>query len=430
MSDKDDRSGNASRSDQRVGQSSNLRLASTITALGITQIIAWGTTFYALGVLAPPIMTDTAWSRSLVFAGLSAALLAAGAVSTWVGRAIDQHGARGIMSIGSALMAAVLVAVSMANSPATYIAAWVALGITMRMCLYDAAFAAVVQAAPGRGRRAISYLTLFGGFASTVFWPIGHALNEAVGWRQTFLIYAAINLLVCLPLHAFALQRRTTAVETKPHTDTQTASVVEQQSSSALKGRERRLALILFATVMSLNGIIFSALSAHLVTLLQIKGLAAAVAVGVASLVGVAQVGGRLTEVLFGRRLAPLNLARLAVALLPLACLILLMPELRYEIAVAFTITYGVSNGLVTIVRGAVPLALFGAEGYGLVLGIIATPILVLGALAPMAFALLMEFTGVDIAVATLLAGALASLTCVQIMARRFAHRQSTAASG
>lgn len=403
----------------------NLRLATTIVALGITQIIAWGTTFYALGVLARPIMSDTGWSRSLVFAGLSAALLAAGTVSAWVGRTIDRRGALGIMSAGSVLMAVVLVAVSMATSPVAYIASWVALGVAMRMCLYDAAFAAVVQAAPGRGRRAISYLTLFGGFASTVFWPIGHALNEAVGWRQTFLIYAALNLLVCLPLHALALRRRQTPVDATQNMDTPQPTISEDPTASTLKGRERSFALVLFATVMSLNGIIFSALSAHLVTLLQTKGLAAGLAVGVASLVGVAQVGGRLTEVVFGRRLAALNLARLAVALLPLACLILLMPELGYQMAVVFAITYGVSNGLVTIVRGAVPLALFGAEGYGLILGIIATPILVMGALAPMAFALLIDFAGSTFAVAALLIGALASLTCVQVLARRFARYQS-----
>ena len=430
MSDPDDQAKSDAPNRARARRSENLRLAGTITALGITQIIAWGTTFYALGVLARPIMADTGWSRSLVFAGLSAALLSGGAISTRVGHIIDTRGARGVMSVGSVLMAVMLVAVSMAGSPVVYIAAWIALGITMRMCLYDAAFAAVVQAAPGRGRRAISYLTLFGGFASSVFWPIGHALNDAFGWRETFLIYAALNLLICLPLHAFALQSRPVPPSDDGSQDLAEPTLTTAQASQPLAGRERTTALALFTIVMSLNGIIFSALSAHLVSLLQNKGLAAGVAVGVASLVGVAQVGGRLTEVFFGRRLPPLDLARLAVGLLPLACLILMLPELRYYIAVAFAIAYGVSNGLVTIVRGAVPLALFGPDGYGLVLGIIATPVLVLGALAPMAFALLIEFAGVDVAVASLLVGALASLICLQLMSRRFAHRQDRTATG
>ena len=182
--------------------------AHAVVALGISQIIAWGTTLYALGVLGKPIAADTGWSQGLVFGGLTVGLLTSGAVSPVVGRLIDRRGGRAIMSLGSIATAFGLVLLSLVAHPYAYLAVWVLLGVAMRLCLYDAAFAALVQVTPSRGRRAISYLTLFGGFASSIFWPIGHALNGAVGWRQTLLIFAAINLLVCLPLHWIGLARR------------------------------------------------------------------------------------------------------------------------------------------------------------------------------------------------------------------------------
>src|SRR6185295_7670473 len=155
-----------------------------VLALGITQITAWGTSFYCLGVLAGPISQDTGWSRGFVFLGFTVALLIMGLVSV------------GLFALGHV------------RSEPAYLAVWAFLGLGMRLCLYDAAFAALVQVAPSRGRKAISYLTLFGAFASSVFWVIGHALNQRLGWRQTLVLFALINLAVCLPLHWFGLARR------------------------------------------------------------------------------------------------------------------------------------------------------------------------------------------------------------------------------
>src|SRR5204862_1659841 len=131
-----------------------------------------------------------------------------GIVSSAVGRAIDRHGARAVMTLGTVLVSAGLFGLSHVRSEPAYLAVWVFLGVGMRLCLYDAAFAALVQVAPSRGRKAISYLTLFGAFASSVFWVIGHALEEQVGWRQTLVIFAVINLVVSVPLHWLGLARR------------------------------------------------------------------------------------------------------------------------------------------------------------------------------------------------------------------------------
>src|SRR4030095_8938785 len=179
-----------------------------VLALGITQITAWGTSYYCLGGLAGPISQDTGWSRGFVFLGFTVALLAMGVVSSAGGRAIDRYGGRAVRTLGTVLISAGLYALAHVRSEAAYLAVWAFLGLGMRLSLYDAAFAALVQVAPSRGRIAISYLTLFGAFASSVFWVVGHALDERVGWRQTLVLFALINLAVCLPLHWFGLARR------------------------------------------------------------------------------------------------------------------------------------------------------------------------------------------------------------------------------
>ena len=212
-----------------------------VVCLGFTQIIAWGTTLYCLGVLGKPIAADTGWSQTLVFGGLTMGLLVSSAVSTSIGRLIDQRGARLVMCLGSLLVAAGLIALALARQTSHYLAAWALLGLAMRMSLYDAAFAAIVQVTPTRGRRAISYLTLFGGLASTVFWPIGYAIEASYGWRVTLLVFAAINLVVCLPLNWFGLARREMVAPLA-------ASTTEGASATApvLEGRQRQLAMVLF----------------------------------------------------------------------------------------------------------------------------------------------------------------------------------------
>src|SRR5262245_2820081 len=160
-----------------------------VNALGITQITAWGTSYYCLGVLAKPIVADTGWPLTTVFLGFSVALLVMGFISTWVGWLIDRVGARAVMCAGTIIVSAGLVALSQVWDQASYLAVWVVLGIGMRCCLYDAAFAGLVQVTPTRGRKAISYLTLYGAYASTVFWVVGHYLNEALGWRGTLIAF-------------------------------------------------------------------------------------------------------------------------------------------------------------------------------------------------------------------------------------------------
>jgi hypothetical protein len=411
-------SGPSARADWRA------RLADPMTgavlALGITQITAWGTSYYCLGVLAGPISQDTGWSRGFVFLGFTVALLTMGLVSSAVGRVIDRHGGRAVMTLGTVLVSVGLFALAHVRSEWAYLAVWAFLGLGMRLCLYDAAFAALVQVAPSRGRTAISYLTLFGAFASSVFWVVGHALNEQVGWRQTLVLFALINLTVCLPLHWLGLARREAGgVVAAP-----TGGAKASPDGPPLEGRSRSVAIALFALIMSLNGVVFGVISVQLVPLLEAAGLATAAAVWVASTKGVAQFGGRVVEIVFARNLRAITVGRVAVGVLPPSLLLLLTGTGHLAMIVAFTLLMGASQGVITIVRGAVPLALFGTKGFGAVLGAIATPVLIVNAAAPTAFAWIVDRWGWGTARGVLLVSCSAAWLAMELMARWYERQR------
>ena len=385
-----------------------------VNALGITQITAWGTSFYCLGVLAKPIVADTGWPLTTVFLGFSVALLVMGLISTSVGRLIDRVGARAVMCVGTIIVSAGLVALSGVTDPRSYLAVWAALGIGMRCCLYDAAFAALVQVTPTRGRKAISYLTLYGAYASTVFWVVGHYLNEAYGWRGTLIAFAAINLAICLPLNWLGLAHRDppepSAAAAAPPTPSPDGPVLE--------GRIRVVGIFLFALIMSLNGFVFGVISIQLVPLLEAAGLAGATAVWVASLKGHGQFAGRVVEIFFGRNLKAMTIARIAIAVVPVCLALLFLAKGDLFQLIAFTVLLGASQGVITIVRGAVPLALFGANAYGAVLGVIATPVLLVNAFSPAIFALLVEQFGWNISLYALFGCSTATWIAIELMSR------------
>lgn len=407
-----------------MGKPASDPLMLAVCALGIAQITAWGTAYYCLGVLAGPIGADTGWSRSFVYFGFTVALLAMGAVSPVAGRAIDRYSARAVMALGTVLVSIGLYALSLVRSELEYLCVWIFLGLGMRLCLYDAAFAALVQVVPRRGRRAISYLTLFGAFASSVFWVLGHYLNEAEGWRQTLALFAAINLIVCLPLNWIGLSRREA-----PGTG---ASDASQASASPdgppLEGTMRVVAMALFALVMSLNGFVFAVVTVQLVPLLEAAGLATAAAVWVASMKGFAQFGGRVVEIVFGRNLHAITVARISIGILPVAFALLLVAQGRLYTIIAFTLLMGASQGVITIVRGAVPLALFGATGYGAVLGLLATPVLIVNAVSPTVFAMIVDRWDWQTSQVVLVAVSGASFLAMEWMARWYDARKGVAA--
>ncbi|HEY8552940.1 MAG TPA: hypothetical protein VIL43_00195, partial [Burkholderiales bacterium] len=251
------------------------------------------------------------------------------------------------------------------------------------------------------------------------FWVVGHFLNESLGWRETLVVFAAINLAVCLPLNWFGLARREPADIAPPREDPARA-----KEGPPLEGPARTLAMILFALVMSLNAFVFGVISVQLVPLLEGAGLATAAAVWVASMKGFAQFAGRVVELVFGRRLHAMTVARIAIGVLPVSFALLWLGHGRLALIVAFTLLTGASQGVVTIVRGAVPLALFGPKGYGAVLGILATPILLVTSASPTVFALIVDAFGWRTAEIVLIAASAASCIAMEIMTRWYERRR------
>ena len=367
-------------------------LTRVIVAIGITQIIGWGTTVYALGVLAQPIAASQGWSFGVVFGGLTVALLASGVVSLPVGRWIDRQGGRWVMCSGSLLAAASLALLSAMQSLVVYFIAWALIGVAMRMVLYDAAFVSLVQLAPARGRWAISLVTLFGGLASSLLWPIGAALETAYGWRVTLLVYAALNLCVCLPLHAIFLTPLRQPFEPAP---TAAADVAHTTAAPpVLTDRQRRRAMWQFSLTMAASGLVTGAIAVQMVSVLSATGIAPQTAVALASVQGVSQTLARLLDLVFGRRMHAVTLGRITLALVATALVVLAVGGTGWVVAVVFVVVFGAANGLATIVRGTVPLALFGARGFGEMLGRLSIPIVVMNAAAPALLAILVQTFG------------------------------------
>lgn len=348
-----------------------------IGVLAVTQILSWGSLYYAFSILAPDIQRETGWSTSLVFGTYSWSLLVAGLTATPIGMLLDRFGGRLIMGFGSAVCGAGLAALSMSRSPAAYVFAWTILGFAMGLTLYEAAFATINRRFALQGRSAISTLTLFAGFASTIFWPVTHALHAWIGWRDTYLLYGVMQLVVCLPLHLLL----------GPEGPRASRSTDSEPQSHTLMGVIRHPAFWKLALAFSANVFVFSALSVHLIPLLQKLGHTANLAVLLAMLIGPMQVTGRLLERTIGRNAPPQTVGKYCFAALPAAVVIALWFGAQAWAVAAFCVLYGLSNGVITIVRGTLPQAMFGSEHYGAIAGAMAGPALIAKAAGPLVMA-------------------------------------------
>jgi predicted MFS family arabinose efflux permease len=297
-------------------------------------------------------------------------------VSPRFGRRIDAHGGRGVLAGGSALGALACAVLALAPGPAVMLVGWLLAGIAMAATLYDPAFATLHRLSGASYRRAVTALTLFGGFASTVFWPASQFLLDTVGWRAAFAVYAALHAFVCLPLHALAVPGRKVRVDIP-------APALEAAAPSRRSPRGATFAWL--AIAFALATFISSALSAHLIGLLTHGGLAARDAVLIGALIGPMQVAGRIMEFAVTRRVRALSVGTIAFALMAAALLLLAQVRGALVVALAFAVLYGWSNGVMTIVRGTVPAELFGQRGYGALLGRLAQPQFVAKAVAPLA---------------------------------------------
>ncbi len=380
-----------------------------IVALGVTQVVGYGCLYYAFAVLAPRITTSLGWSPEWTYGGFAIGLLFGGLVAPVAGRLIDQYGTRVVMTIGSALAGLSLLALAEARGPVSYIGAMIALEVVSALVLYDAAFTALTQARGTSARRAISQLTLIGGFASTLFWPLTTVLLNSFDWRDIYRIYAVLQFVLCVPLHWLLLPG---PIRSAPKA-AQAIGAADSSPVAYLEGDARRNGFALLALAFSLQGFVMSAMSVHMLTMLQGLGLSAAVAVGIGAMVGPSQVAGRLAEMLFGTSLDPVTTAWTSAALMPIGFALLMVGGLTATLAGLFAIAYGISMGLSSIVRGTVPLKLFGPAGYGAMLGKLSAPGLIVKAAAPLLFAVLIERAGLT--TSTILLVALSALAAIAL---------------
>jgi MFS family permease len=368
-----------------------------ISALGVTQIFAWGTSYYLPAVLAAPIVADTGWSLTWVVGGLSLGLLTAGVVSPFIGRTIARRGGRPVLAASAGLLAAGLLALALAHSLPVFLMAWLVMGLGMGAGLYDPAFATLGRLYGEGGRSAITTLTLFGGFASTVCWPLSAFLDAHLGWRGACFVYAALQVAVALPIYLFVLPREPQRPVIVP------APLVAATLAISERAIPQRGLFPLLAATITLASIISTVLSVHLLTILQGKGLALAAAVSLGALVGPSQVAARTIEMFIARFHHPIWTKLTATSLVTagLAALWLGSPVITLAL-----VLYGAGIGLESIARGTLPLAIFGPERYPVIMGRIAMPSLIAQAAAPSIGALLLGIGGIDGALAAFLAGA------------------------
>jgi MFS family permease len=350
-----------------------------ILALGTTQTLAWASSYYLPAILADPIARDLGVSSNWIFAAFSASLVISALLGPRVGRQIDLFGGREVLSVSNLTLAAGLALLGLSYSIPVMVVAWLLLGVGMALGLYDAAFGALGRIYGDAARRSITGITLLAGFASTVGWPLTALGLEHIGWRNTCFAWAAAHILIGLPINFFMLP------------------VVKGAKAAAaatlIKPRipiDRTLILLAFAFAAA--WMVTGAMAAHLPRILEAAGATTLQAVAAGALIGPSQVFARIVEASFLSRYHPLLSTRLACLTHPIGAVIVFV--FGGAAASAFAIFHGTGNGILTIARGTLPLAIFGPQNYGYRLGIIGAPARMAQAAAPLAFGLLVDGMG------------------------------------
>jgi hypothetical protein len=365
-----------------------------IAALGVSQIIGYGTLYYSFSLLAPSMAQGFGWPMEWLYAALSLALLSGGLVAPFVGRAIDRCGAARLMAVGSVAAALTLVAGALAPSGPVFALALIAMEMASTLVQYGAAFPLLSQRHGAGAQRSIVYLTLIAGFASTLFWPLTAWLEHALDWRQVYLLFALGHLLIALPIHLW-LARPSRAIAGEEGAP---AGVARPLARGRLPEAWRRQGFVLMALAFALQSFVSSAVLVHMVPMLGGLGIGT-LAVLAGTLFGPAQVASRLVNMMLGRDLPQFALAMISAGLLPASLLLLVTTAPSFIGAVAFALLFGMGNGLYSIVGGTLPLELFGAAGFGARQGEVTAIRLIVGAAAPFAFAVMMEVMGTVFAI-------------------------------
>jgi len=364
------------------------RRTSVVLALGVAQTLAWGSTYYLPAILAKPMAEEFEVSLGWVYGAFSASMLITALLGPSVGRRIDRSGGRGVLTLSSMIFAAGLAVLGWSPTLPVFVIGWFVIGTGMGMGMYEAAFATLTAIYGKAARNSITGITLLAGFASTICWPISAWIDAELGWRATCFVWAFVHLSVGLPIHSLLIPKAS-----GEHVGASKATLKEEKLPVPAREESmfsRRMLLLGFA--FAVTWITSTAMAAHLPRLLEDGGASKAIAIAAAAMVGPAQVAARVLEFSVLQRFHPLLSARLAAITHPLGALAVLVfgPPAAY----LFTILHGGGNGIITIAKGTLPLAIFGPDGYGRRLGYLAAPARFGQAASPFIFALLMESYG------------------------------------
>jgi MFS family permease len=361
------------------------RVRKAIWGLGFTQIVGYGTTYYLLGLMGALMMRDLGLSKSVMLAGVSLTLLTSGLAGPLVGRIQDKRGSRVVMALGSLLMGLGLIVIAIAQGPVLYFAGWGIVALGSPLSLYNASFTSLTRMSGQNARRAIVLLTLIGGLASSIAWPVTAALLTGLEWRSLVLIFGAVNILICAPLHAWLLDGRERQLDGAP---------LPEPVPAGLKPEGQRMAFLLMTVMLSCIALVGNGWSMLAFPLLEGLGFTFKEAVLVASLVGVFQVLGRLGEMATAQKHSALRTAQVSNVLFAVSFVALALANGVLVGGILFAAAYGIANGLNTIVKGTLTLALFGSQGYGERLGRVTLLPSLTATLAPVLGGLIIDRTG------------------------------------
>jgi MFS family permease len=387
------------------------RVASrAIGALGVTQTIAWGTTYYLPAVFSERLQADLGLSSPEVFAGVAVMLLTSAAIAWPVGRLLDRDGAGRSMPAGSLFLAAGLVMLGLAQGLATYALAWVFFGVGMALAMGNATMSALAQIAGQGARRGMVIVMLFGGMAASVFWPLTLWLDGLIGWRATCFAFAGLHVLVCAPLHLLFLANATSAERRR--------DLAADEPLGLVPPEKRRLAAVLVTVAIGGNGFVSWGLDLHLIAILKEFGLSAAAAVAIAAWKGPATLMARALDIAAAQRITPMGSAVAAGALMVAGIATPLAYSAGMTAAIVFITVYSFGAGLMSIVRNALPLVVLGSLGYAITLGRLTLPTQIVFALSPMTCGLMLERLGLTATLWIALAATLVSFAALVMLSR------------
>jgi len=385
-----------------------------VAVLCVTQILGWAALFYPPALTMTYIADAHGWSLPLALSGFSIALGASGLCAPYTCGLIDKRGGNLVMSVGALIGALGMLLLPLAPNYAVYLLAWLLIGLAISSCLYDPAFAALTRIYGMASRGPITLVTFTGGLASTVGWPFMHFLIEHFGWQSVFFTWAAVLALVVAPLHWFALPRRKVQVKT-----TKAAAVAADEPAPKKSFvQPHGWPFILMAGGFMGHAFALSGTTTHLLPILQRGGIDPGLAVTIGAMFGPAQLVTRFADFVSRGRLHPVWVARFSMGTMALAFAVLAFAGIEIVHAIVFAILFGAANGVMTIARGALPLATFGPTGYGRVVGRISRPGQIMQALSPFILAFVIDRWSDQAALDIIIAAVALALLCFSMLRR------------